>query len=142
MEREAILFFVNLHILVFSFKLSFHLLLTILSHREHIHGLLYISDSFIILGTGLHSRLFQMVSEINKETQFGKSYDILPKKHFILCQLRRECCASHGAEDGGQCVSEHFLKYRTMFSFCTFLPSGDTVSCPCPLFLASGLLPN
>lgn len=30
-----------------------------------------------------------MVSGINKESQFGKSYDILPKKHFILCQLRK-----------------------------------------------------
>lgn len=58
-----------------------------------------------------------MVSGINKESQFEKKNDILPEKHFILCQLRRECGVSQETEDGGQCSSEHFLKYRIIFSF-------------------------
>lgn len=54
-----------------------------------------------------------MVSGINKESQFGKSYDILPKRHFILCRLPRGCL--HGAGYGGSQSPGHFLKNRTTF---------------------------
>lgn len=143
-ERSSFIF-VKLHILVFPLNCAFTYCppfratanIFMASFRCLTHSWFLA----LVCTTGCSRWFLGLIRSHNLE----RAMTLFLRKHFILCQLRRGCCPSHGTEDGGQGRSGYSSGAEPLFLLSLPLPSffpGDTTPHPHPLFIAPWLLPK